>query len=246
MHEPDFIDKKISKAFNFINEDKFNKAEQIIEDLLNASKLKENLKTRHFQNIADICLTLGKFDLARDIYVKADNPSGAAFALIILKEIQEAKKILLSSPDSAAKFWCEFLIELFSGNKDIHESPSFFTIRNFLELTVYSLLRAGNQDYIKLLIEHLNKLLDINQDSEKFIGYAYFHFGDLDRAVSFLNSAIKRNSYDGEIYFTLGQLYLQKGSVYGALAMLENAHLLLPDHAPTKELLDKTKSVSEA
>ena len=245
MHDPDFINEEISKAFKFVNEDRFNEAEQVIEDLLKNSQIKEKLKTNQLQNIADICLSLGKFELARNIYIKANNLPGVAFSLILLKEIQKAKEVLISALDSPAKFWCEFLAELFSEKKSIKKWPSFFEIRHFIELTVYLLLKSKNQSYINVLLKNLNKLLDINLDSEKLIGYAYFHFGDLENALCLLNNSIKRNPYDGEIYFVLGKLHLQKGSVHDALAMLENAHLFLPDHAPTKELLDKTKSIKE-
>lgn len=243
MHEVNSVDKEISKAFKFVNEDRFNEAEQIIENLL---KDLQNFKTNQFQNIADICLTLGKFEPARNMYIKANNLAGIAFSLILLKEIQKARKVLVNTPDSPAKFWCEFLAELFTEEDITRKYPSFFEIRHFLELTVYLLLRSKNQHYINLIIKNLNKLLEINLDSEKLIGYAYFHFGDLENALSLLNNSIQRNQYDGEIYFVLGKLYLQKGSAHDALAMLENAQLFLPDHAPTKELLERTKSIIEA
>jgi len=240
MHDPDSTDKEISKAFRFINEDKFNEAEETITPLLSNS---ENLKLSQFQNIADISLILGKFELARNTYIKANNLPGVTLSFILQKEIQKAKEVLVNTPDSPAKFWCEFLTELFAEEESIQKWPSFFEIRNFLELTVYLLLRSNNQKYIDLFIKNLNKLLDKNLDSEKFIGYAYFHFGDLDNALSLLNNSIKRNSYDGEIFFVLGQLYLKKGSPYDSLAMLENAQLLLPEHTPTKELLERVKAM---
>ena len=243
MHDPDVIDKEISKAFKFINEDKFNKAEEVIHALLSNSK---DLKLNQFQNIADISLTLGKFEQARNTYIKANNLPGVALSFILQKEIQKAKEILVNTPDSPAKFWCRFLTELFSEEKNIRRWPAFFETRNFLELTVYLLLKSNNQKYINLLVKNLNKLLNINLDSEKFIGYAYFHFGDMENALLFLNNSIKRNAYDGEVFFVLGQLYLKKGSPLDALKMLENAQLLLPDHTPTKELLEKTKSMIEA
>ena len=243
MHDLETINKEISKAFKFINEDNFKEAEQTIEDLLKNEEIKENLKINHFQNIADIHLILGKFESARNIYIKANNLAGIAFSFILLKEIQKAKEVLVNTPDSPAKFWCEFLAELFGEKNNVQKYPSFFEIRHFLELTVYLLLRSKNHHYINLIIKNLNKLLEINLDSEKFIGYAYFHFGDLENAVSLLNNAIKKNQYDGEIYFVLGKLYLQKGSVHDALAMLGNAQLFLPDHAPTKELLERAKSM---
>lgn len=237
------IDEQIFKAVKFINEDKSNEAEETIESLLKNPETEKLLKTKHFQNIADVYLILGKFELARNTYLKADNPAGTAFSSLFLKEIQKAKELLSNTPDSPAKFWCLFLIDIFTENKNIQRYPGFFEIRHFLEITIYLLLKSKNQYYIDLILKSLKKLLDKNLDSEKYIGLAYFHFGDLDNAITFLNNSIKRNVYDGEIYLILGKLYLEKRSVHEAVCMLENAVLCLPEHIPSKELLEKAKSM---
>ncbi|MBI3308234.1 MAG: hypothetical protein HYZ79_02545, partial [Candidatus Melainabacteria bacterium] len=81
----------------------------------------------------------------------------------------------------------------------------------------------------------------------KYIGYAYFHYGDLDKSLDLLINSAQRNQYDGEIYFVLGQLYYAKHEYWDALSMLENAALFLPEHYPTKmlkeKILQKIKSV---
>ncbi len=242
MHDQSYVDDQISKAVKFVNEDKFNEAEQIVESLVANQDLKDFIKLSHLQNIAEIYLSLGKFKLAANTYLMTDNPAGTAFSYVLLKEIDKAKQILATTPDSPAKFWCQYLCELFSGHS-VKNYPSFLEIRHFLEVTVYLLLRSNNQPYINLIIKNLKKLLDINVDSEKLVGYAYFHFGDLNNAELLLKNSVKRSAYDGEVFFMLGKLYLQKGLVSNALSMLENSSLLLPEHYPTQELLKKVKSM---
>ncbi len=239
MHDQSIIDNEISKAFKFVNENKLDEAKQSLDTIL---KTQESLQTNQFQNIADIYLIIGEFKIAGDMYIKANNLTGHAFTLILLKKIEEAKEALILTEDSQAKLWCEFLIELFTEKNNIQKWPGYFTIRHFLESTFYLLLKSTNEGYINLLIKISNELLDINPDSEKYIGYAYVNFEDLHSATPFLERALKRNSYDGEIYFVLGKALFNKGLLPNALAMLENARLLLPEHMPTKMLLEEVKA----
>ena len=85
----------------------------------------------------------------------------------------------------------------------------------------------------------LNKLLGINIDSEKFIGYAYHNFGDLDNALSILQKVVKENPYDAEIHFVIGKIYFKKNMFHEALEALQNTRLLLPEHMPAIKLIEK-------
>lgn len=240
MFDQSNVDDLLFKAFNLISSDKNDEANQIIEFILNDNKTVEKLNPSHWQNVGDICLSIGKFDLALVAYIKANNQAAHAFTLIILKKLDDARNLLNCINQSPLTLWCDFLIGIFS-KKACIKWPTFLFIRHFLEFTIYQLLLSNNQNYIHLLLDKLNKLLEINLDSEKYIGYAYFHFGLLDAAINHLNNSIKRNEFDGEIYFYLGQIYLQKNQPHEALAMLENAKLFMPQHLPTKELFEKTK-----
>lgn len=239
----DEIKKLLYETLNLVSKDKYQDAENIIKSILNNKTSLEKLNSNHWQYIADISLAIGKFDISKSAYIKANNMTGYAFILILFKELKEAKEALKKADPSPASLWCNFLIDLFSNKKILFRWPSFFTVRHFLEFTVYYLLLAENHDFVQILVKNLNKLLEINTDSEKFVGYAYFHFGNLDEALIYLNNSIQRNQFDGEIYFVLGQLYLMKHSPQEALAMLENAKLFMPEHVPTKDLIEKAKSM---
>ena len=235
-------DNLIIKAVKLVNEDKYEEAFSTVQTILNDSTQSKQLNTNDWQFIGHICLTIGKFDLAKSSYQNANHREGLAFTLIMMKDIDSAKTILNQINSSPASLWCEFLAELFSGSKPVRKWPSFLEIRQFMEFTVYCLLTSGNNEFIQLLLTNIKKLSDINQDAEKLIGYAYFHFGMPDESIKLLKNSLKKYQFDGEIYYKLGQIYYLQNDFYEAFSMLNNAQLLLPDHYATQVLLEKVQS----
>ena len=150
------IDIFISKAFSLVNEDKNKEAFEIV-NAISSDKYVNNLNKDHFQAIGDIYLSLGQFELAKDFYLKAENPEAASLALIVLDNLDEASKLLLKCPKSPPSTWCNFLIDVFN-EKAIKQWPSFLEIRHFMELTVYSLLLGKRHYFISLLLKRLNRL----------------------------------------------------------------------------------------
>ncbi len=234
------IDILISNSIKCLDEEQYSEAHNIVLSILNDKDLKEKLNTNQWQEIADIELMCSNFDLAKSAYEKADNLPGIAFTLILLGNLIEAKNILLKSEPSPASNWGIFLVDLFAGAK-IKKWPSLLLIRHFLEFTVYHLLLAKKYEYIEQLNKNLKRLLQTNLHSEKLIGLAYFHYGDLEKAIIHFNNSLQHDNYDGELYFFFGQLYLELNRLEDAITMLERAHSLTPDHSPTKELLEKIK-----
>ncbi|MBI2996561.1 MAG: hypothetical protein HYY52_07670 [Candidatus Melainabacteria bacterium] len=232
------IDELLFKALTLVSEDKYQDVQEVVESVLNNNNYINKLNSHHWQYIADIYLSMGKLDLALNAYYKTDNLAGIAFTLILQGSLDEASKVLSNASESPAKCWCDFLIDLFSNSK-IKHWPAFFVIRHFIEFTVYELLLTNNFKYVDLFTSKLNKLMEINLDSEKLIGSAYFHYGDHEQAIKILMNVIKRNPYDGEVYFVLGQIYLAKNLPYAAIPMFNNALLLLPNYYPAKMLLEK-------
>ena len=238
----DDLNKKIYELLKLVDSEKYNEAQDLIKFILNNNDYFALINSNHWQYIGDVYLACGEFQLAKNAYIKANNALSEAFVSILTGDIESAKKLLMNAKPSPASNWCRFLISVFSGTNRFVSPPSFLTIRHFLEMTVYYLLLACNHKYLELLLKSLNKLMDVNLDSEKLVGYAYFHFGDLVKSSDFLYSALKKNDMDGEIYYMLGRLYVFKEEYGRALNMLEKARLLLDDHAPTKELIEIVKT----
>ena len=243
MNDKPNLQDLLRRAFIFITEDEYTKAENIINILLKNDLYFSQLNDNAWQYIADIYLTIGKYDEAQKAYIKAKNSTGAVFSLIMLSNLDEANYYLINSNNSPAKSWCKFLINLFSKSNNVKSWPTFLQIRQFLEFTVYHLLLAEHNKYLNSLLLNLDGLMEANLDSKKMVGAAYFHFGKLDEAIDYFLSAASKNQFDGEIYFNLGQIYLLKNNLIEALSMFTNASLLLPGHYPTKISIERVQSM---
>ncbi len=215
----------------------FQNVDNLMFDATNSNDVEENC-----QVIAHTLLVSGKLKEAKEVYTKVNNIEGIIFASIIMRDLESSESYLNKLSLSPASIWFRFLFELFSVGNKVKTWPKYFTIRQFMEFTVYCLLLYGNNDYVQLLIKNLNKLSKINSDSEKLVGYAYFQFGLLDEAILFLSKALKKDKFDGEIYYKLGQIYFAKNQLKDALGALQNAELFLPDHFATKVLTKKINS----
>lgn len=239
MDENKDVENVLNEALELVNHCNYARASNLVKGVISQENSLKKLNSFQLQELAGVLLLSGEYDLACSTFRMSGNLAGEAFIKVILGQVDEAKKIIQEVPDSPAKNWCKFLIEVFSKNLFIKTWPTFLQIRHFMEITVYYLLATKNIVFLELLLSKLNKLLNINVDTEKFVGYAFFHFGKNKEAADILMKSLKRNQYDGEIYYVLGLIYDEEGLYNESLSMLENANLLLPDHYPTRFLKQK-------
>lgn len=240
MNQSNQTDKEILSAQYLLNEDKYAEAEASVNLLLKTTNL-NSLTQFQLEQIANIYLQTGNFNTAREIYLKNNDFSGAAFSLIFLQELDKAKEYLKNSDESPLSNWCGFLIEIFEKRLIIKTWPSFLGTRHFLQTTAFLLLKLKNKNYFLLLIKNLKNLLDINLDSEKYISLAYWNYGDKDQAILRINNSIKRNPSDPEAYMILGKICLEKNMLHEALEAFENTILLIPEHKPALKSIEEIK-----
>ena len=67
--------------------------------------------------------------------------------------------------------WASFMISMI--NSDIREYPSYFEIRNFLEIDLNILLHYFKGDYVQSIIGYSDFLFTINPEVHKFIGRVF-------------------------------------------------------------------------
>lgn len=233
------IDYLISEAIASLNSSNLSRAEAIISKIFSNSDYVTSLDQNRWLSIGSIAMSLGKFYLAKSAYIRAKDLAGAAYVSVVSGKIDEAKEILRNTKPSPVASWSRFLVDLFSGSVIIKKWPTYLQIRHFLEITVNYLLIQQNRHHINMLLTKVDKLSEINMDAEKLIGYAFYHYGDVENAIKILNNAASRNQYDGEIYYYLGQIYFNESEYSNALMMLENAKLIMPNHNPTLQLQEK-------
>lgn len=131
--------------------------------------------------------------------------------------------------------WANKLIQII--NNSIIETPSFFQIRNFLEIDLNLLLEAGQAEFIEIIINRADLLSSINPESYKFISRVMLNNDFYDVALFYLNKA-KNNFYcDPEMHFMLANCYIKKGDNQAAKDSVNNCLRILPEYYPAKKLL---------
>ena len=238
MPHQNLIREEIFVALKHLDRGEEIKAKEVVTKILQDKNDETNL-----QYIAYIYLILGQFSIARDTYLKAKSKDGEMLSSIFLQDLQRASKLIKNLEDSPSKSWGIYLLNIFQKDKKQSTNLTFLTVRNFLEMTIYLLLKSQNHYYLELLLKDLDNLTEINIDSEKYVGSAYYNFRDYKSAVQFLTNAAQKNPYDGEIFFILGKVYLALNLPFEALDMLQNARLLLGEHYPTKVLIEKAEGM---
>ncbi|OGI19426.1 MAG: hypothetical protein A3B68_03775 [Candidatus Melainabacteria bacterium RIFCSPHIGHO2_02_FULL_34_12] len=236
-------DQLLNEAYKFINNENYKEAENIINLLLSDSSSPDKYDHKQWECIANLSLYVGNIKNSIYAHQYSNNLPGYAFVLILNNQYQEAKDVLEKANKSPAYYWSLFLLELVTPKSKVKHLPTFLQIRHFLEFTVYQIIILKRYNLLEKIFIILPDLLEINTDCEKFVGYAYYRTGYIEDAIFYLKLSLARNQYDGEIYYRLGEIYLSNNEPFEALSMLTNAQLLLPDHHPTKLLIEKTKQL---
>ena len=151
---------------------------------------------------------------------------------------EEAKKIF----NTAAKYdfranWAEKLIQFINGQ--VYDMPSYFQIRDFLEIDLNMLIRAQKPFFVENIINGADLFYSVNQESYKFIARVLL-FNDFDEiALHYLLKAKDKFYYDPEMHLMLANCYTKTGSNFLARQSLNNCLGILPNYLPAKKLISE-------
>lgn len=132
--------------------------------------------------------------------------------------------------------WAEKLTKFIQGQ--IIDFPSYFQIRNFLEIDLNLLLQAGQAQFVENIIDCSNLFYSINPESYKFIARVMFNNDFVDVALYYLNKAKGKFYYDPEMHFMLANCYIKNGDKSKAKETLKNCLDVMPEYFPANKLLE--------
>lgn len=131
--------------------------------------------------------------------------------------------------------WAEKLIGIITSS--VVKAPSYFQIRNFLEIDLNLLLGAGQAEFVEEIINKSDLLYSINPESFKFIARVMLNNQFNDVAMFYLHKAKNHFYKDPEMHLMLANCYLHAGSKKLAIDSINNCLRLLPEYEPAKKLL---------
>lgn len=160
----------------------------------------------------------------------------AGYCCIVLDELDKAKELFqkVQEVDTRAK-WGLILLQMIKG--DILTFPTYFQIRNFLELDLSILILYCKGEYVEKIIRYADFMAYYNPECYKFIGRAFWANNLMSAAIFFLRRAKDKFYQDPELHYLLAYIFYNNDRNIDLAKKALGACLgILPEYAPAKKL----------
>lgn len=155
------------------------------------------------------------------------------YSLILSGQLAEAEHVLRKN-DSIRADWAVKLIPFMRGYVEI--LPTYFQIRNFLEIDINLLLLARQNDFVAYILGGADLLYSVNCESYKFISRVLMNNGLFDSAKVYLDKAKDATYNDPELHFMYCQYYIHNNDFKKALVSINDCLAILPEYYPAKKI----------
>lgn len=164
-----------------------------------------------------------------------------AYYELLSDNLEKAKNLFSAIKNNDIRaHWACFMISMIEAN--VREYPSYFELRNFLEIDLNILIHYFKGDYVEKIVRYADFMFTINPEVHKFIGRVFYNNGYLEQGMFFLDRAKSYFYHDPELHYLLAYIYYNNNQVEQAKKALEDCIKILPDYFPAESLLKKIKS----
>ncbi len=177
-----------------------------------------------------------KFKGCKNFFESHNYKLEQAYCEIILDNLQKAYSIFLEleSIDLRAH-WGLVMLEFINGC--VSRYPTYFELRNFLEIDINLLIMYCKGDYVEKIVRYADFMFTINPEVYKFIGRVFLNNGLKPQALFFLCRA-KDNFYqDPELHYIFAEIYKNDENLEYCRKALETCLSILPNYAPATAML---------
>lgn len=184
------------------------------------------------------CLVNLELDKCEDFFKENDYQLEYGYCELLRGNVNEARKIFTPIRDVDLRAdWAYLLIQFM--NNYIQFLPSYLQIRNFLEIDIGLLLKAGLSEAVENVINACDIFYKINQESYKFIARVLLNYNYPTVAKIFLKKGVEWSYNDPELHFLYGNYHLLYKNELLAQHEFETCLEVLPDYFPAKMMLEK-------
>ena len=180
-------------------------------------------------------------DDCQQFFVKKGYILENAYCELLSENIEKAKNLFgaIKNNDIRAH-WAYFMISMIEGN--IKEYPSYFELRNFLEIDLNILIHYFKGDYVEKIVRYADFMFTINPEVHKFIGRVFYNNDYFEQSMFFLDRAKSYFYHDPELHYLLAYIYYNENQFEKAEKALLDCVRILPNYFPAESLLKKIKT----
>lgn len=188
-------------------------------------------------------LTNAQIDKCEDFFRENNYILEYGYCELLKGNVNEARKILTPIRDKDLRAdWAYLLVQFM--NNYIQFMPSYLQVRNFLEIDIALLIKAGLSQAVENVINACDIFYEINQESYKFIARVMFNYDYPTIAKIFLNKGVAKSYNDPELHFIYGNYHLHYKNKLLARHEFETCLDVLPGYYPAKMMLEKLDNES--
>jgi len=197
---------------------------------------------RALHELAGLCLReLKRYADAVELYEAIDDEYQAGYCELLQGRAAHVQKHWLPLIQKRPNHWCLHLYGMMT--RQLATYPTLFQIRNHLESDISNFIKAGQMPIVDNIVSYADFLQQLNLESCKFVGRAFFNARELDpacldKAAPYFMKGQKALPNDPEVYYHLGQYKLEKGELGDARVLFNQCLLISPTFMPAKELLE--------
>lgn len=161
-----------------------------------------------------------------------------AYCELLDDNLEIAKEIFYSLREKDVRaHWGYILISFIEGQ--VTEYPTYFEIRNFLEIDLNILIKYFKGDYVEKILRYSDFMFSVNPEVYKFIGRVLYNNNMEIQAMYFLENAKSYFYHDPELHFLIAYIYYNKNDFQKSEKSLQDCLYVLPKYYPAVALLKK-------
>ena len=161
-----------------------------------------------------------------------------AYLSILNDDLISAEEVFKLN-DSPRSRWGIILIEILTGFLQTY--PTYFEIRNFLEIDMDFLLKNEKLDYIEQILGASEILITINQETYKYIARVMYENKLYKVARDYLEKSKAIFYKDPELHFMLAKYYLRLNDYDNTLYYINECLKILPEYYPAKKIKEQVQ-----
>ncbi len=160
-----------------------------------------------------------------------------AYLAILNEDLYKAHQIF-SKLDSPRSHWGDALVSILSDGW-MTKRPTYFQIRNFMEIDTDFLLKNQKIDYVEQLLGALEIFSKINSQTYKFAARVMLENNLLQAAYTYMEEAKRIYYQDPELHYMLAKYFIERKNFEKAYFSVKECLNLLPDYYPALCLKQK-------
>lgn len=161
--------------------------------------------------------------------------------LAILNDDLDTAYAVFSNIDSPRANWGVSLVSILKGYMTVF--PTYFGIRNFLEIDLDFLLKNKKIGYVEQCLGALDLLSSVNQETFKFVSRVMLENHLYTSALKYMERSKQIYYNDPELHYMYAKYYMDVNKFKDAYICVTECLKLLPDYYPAKQMKQRIEEM---